>query len=64
MARHMDNNWHGTASCKGIADNWDDNSTVYRHRRRVLCGCPFCPPHDGENRRRRVKSDKGKNKRR
>lgn len=40
------------------------DSAAERKLRRVLCGCSRCPPHDGENRGRRPKSDRGKNKRR
>ena len=41
-----------------------DNKTVYRKILRNACGCGFCPVHDGENRKRRPKSDKHKNHRR
>ncbi len=41
-----------------------DNSSIYRKAKRMTLGCAFCPPHDGENRRRRPKPDKHKNKRR
>ncbi len=39
-----------------------------KERRRKIANktgkCPFCPPHDRENRGRRVRSDKHKNKNR
>lgn len=33
-------------------DRMEANSTIYRHMRRVLCGCSFCPPHGCENKTR------------
>jgi hypothetical protein len=38
----------------------EDNSTTYRHKRRVLCGCSHCRPHGGENRSRYGKHGKTK----
>lgn len=32
----------------------------YKKVLRSLCGCGFCKVHDGENRRRRPRSDKHK----
>lgn len=42
----------------------ETNSSVVRKLRRRFTSCTFCPPHDCENRGRRVRDDKYKNKRR
>lgn len=48
-------------------DKSEDKPTkreFYREQIRKGGKCSFCPPHDGENRTRRKKPDKGKNPRR
>jgi len=41
-----------------------DSPQIYRKLLRNSVGCGFCPVHDGENRKRRPKSDRHKSHRR
>lgn len=44
-------------------DGAEDSSTYRKARRGIDGKCSRCPPHDGENRSRRVKPTKYKSKR-